>query len=269
MDNFSKSNSQSKLLKKIISLILTVMFLYIMLLFLKPTSVNIFNLGNTMGIFASGFLALCCLYYERFFLIIKKLWERKIGKISLIILSVLVGVLSIYCITISIFMNNAQNNYPPSSKPMIVLGAKLNGSTPSEMLTRRLEVAFDYLQENPDTICVVSGGQGADEEISEAKAMKNYLVSRGIDSKRIIEEDKSKNTKENLAFSKEILQENYDTSEVIIVTDGFHQYRASFLAKQNDMKAYAISAKTNPDYVPTFWVREWIGILKDIVVSIV
>lgn len=267
MKSVSRSKAQLTVVKKIISLIFTLFFLYMLLVFIRPTAANIFNAGNTAGVLVSAFLAFCSIYYEKVFKIIKNICQKKVGKIILIILSVLILLGISLCIFLSVLMSQAMNNYPPEAKPVIVLGSKLNGDVPSEMLTRRLEAAEKYLKENTGTICVVSGGQGKDESISEAQAMRKYLVNAGISPERITEEDRSVNTNENIRFSKELIKGKTDTDEVVIITDGFHQYRAGFLAEQNGMKAYAVNAQTNPNYVPTYWVREWIGIVKDKLLS--
>lgn len=87
------------------------------------------------------------------------------------------------------------------------------------------------MNDNPDTLCIVSGGKGDDEKISEALAMKNYLLEKGMDSDRIIMEDKSTSTYENIQNSLKILDELGMSHDMTIVTDGFHQYRASLIAK--------------------------------------
>ena len=92
---------------------------------------------------------------------------------------------------------------------IIVLGAAVHGKTPSRTLRYRLKKAVDYHEQNPDAIIIVSGGQGAQEDISEAEAMKIYLVENGVASNKIIKEDKSTSTAENFKFSKEILDETF------------------------------------------------------------
>lgn len=81
---------------------------------------------------------------------------------------------------------------------IIVLGAGVNGSTPSLSMCNRLDAALDYLGANPDALAVVSGGQGEGEDITEAEAMADYLTAHGIDSARIVQEDRSRTTHENL-----------------------------------------------------------------------
>lgn len=114
---------------------------------------------------------------------------------------------------------------------VIVLGAGLNGETPSKSLLFRLETAYDYAQKNPQAVIVVSGGQGEKESIPESTAMKRYLVQKGIDEERIIEENQSTNTEENLIFSKEILDNTFENSyRVAIISNDFHILRSQMFA---------------------------------------
>ena len=108
---------------------------------------------------------------------------------------------------------------------------------------------------------VVTAGKGDDEKISEALAMKNYLLEKGMDSDRVIMEDKSTSTYENIQNSLKILDELGMSHDMTIVTDGFHQYRASLIAKAQGVEnVTAYSAYTEPRYLFTYWVREWLGL---------
>ena len=258
---------KSTYFRKTIFLCLAVFFIYIMTLFFKTVCANIYNIGNFFGLTSCAFLALCCLANEKVEIIIKKIWTKRTGRVFLIILGAIIVILSTICIIFSVLMAKAMNNKPDASYPVIVLGCKVYGTNPSPMLKRRLEAAKEYLDKYPDEIVVVTGGQGNGEDIPEAKAMHDWLIKNGIEEKRIIVEDKSVNTSENLENAKKLLDDVCKTDKVVIITDGFHQYRASFLAKQYGLKTYAVNAKTNPDYVPTFWVREWVGLAKDIIFS--
>lgn len=261
------SNQKSTYLRKTIFLCLAVFFIYLMTLFLKTVSANIYNIGNFFGLTGSAVLALCCLANEKVEKIIKKIWRKRIGKVFLSLLIAILLILSTICIIFSVLMAKAMNNEPKSSYPAIVLGCRVYGTKPSPMLKRRLEAAKQYLDKYPEEIVVVTGGQGSGEDISEAQAMKVWLVENGIEEDRIIVEDKSVNTTQNIEYAKKLLDDEFKTEEVVIITDSFHQYRASFLAKQFGLKTYAVNAKTNPDYVPTFWVREWLGLAKDHILS--
>lgn len=159
-------------------------------------------------------------------------------------------------------MIHAANKKPPEPpKAIIVLGCKVRGTVPSLMLFRRIQAAYDALQEYPDAIAIVSGGKGENENISEAECMENELVRMGISKERIIQENQSTSTSENLRFSKPILEEKGIDKNVLIVTDGYHELRAQYLAKIEQLpECYGASAYTSFYLLPTYWVREWFGL---------
>ncbi|MDE7281518.1 MAG: YdcF family protein, partial [Ruminiclostridium sp.] len=129
------------------------------------------------------------------------------------------------------------------------------------MLRQRINAAYKYLNENPDIICVVSGGQGADEPLSEAEVMKSRLVEKGIAEDRIIAEDSSESTRQNIEFSLALLKEkDIDVTDIAIVTDGFHQLRAGLIAEEYDLKPSAVNAETPLWLVAPYWVREWFAL---------
>lgn len=148
---------------------------------------------------------------------------------------------------------------------VIVLGAQVHKSGPSKVLKMRLDAAYEYAVENPDTLLVVSGGQGGNEPFSEAKGMYDYLVKRGLEENRIIMEDRSTNTYENLTLSKEILDSlGGEKAEVGIVSNNFHIYRAVQLAKHNGYeRVWGIAAPSDPYLQANNMLREFFGVLKD------
>ncbi len=99
-----------------------------------------------------------------------------------------------------------ESSYPDDIDYMVVLGARLYGRVPSPALYERLEKAYEYVKDKKDLKIIVTGGQGENEDIPEAKAMKIFLVEKGIDKERIILEDKSTSTYENLKFARDILK---------------------------------------------------------------
>ena len=103
-------------------------------------------------------------------------------------------------------------------------------------------------------------GAVIDEITSEADVMRNYLIGKGISADRIFMEDKSVNTQENIRFSKEIIEREGLCSDITIVTDGFHQLRGDIFARREGLRAYNIPAPTAIWLLPTYWVREWVGI---------
>lgn len=125
----------------------------------------------------------------------------------------------------------------------------------------RIRAAHTFLQEHPDTKCILSGGQGSSENISEAEAMHTWLVNNGIDPARLYLEDQSTSTKENLSFSKKIIEENNLNPDIVIITSGFHEYRAGLIADTLGMKHKGYGSHTVWWLMPTFAVREMYGIL--------
>lgn len=145
---------------------------------------------------------------------------------------------------------------------IIVLGAQIRKDGPSVVLKYRLDAAIAYLNENPDTMCVVSGGQGTNEPCSEAEGMSEYLLNKGIEEDRIILENRSTNTVENIQNSGKLLEETYES--VGIVTNNFHVFRAVRIAKAQGLKGVCgIAADSNILYLPNNVLRECCGILKD------
>ena len=144
---------------------------------------------------------------------------------------------------------------------IIVLGAQVKEDGPSVVLKYRLDKAYDYLKDNEATICIVSGGQCSNEPCTEAEAMERYLEDRGITSSRIIREDRSRSTLENLKFSKELIKED---ASVGIVTNNFHIFRRVAIAKkQGYTDVCGIPAPSNPVYLPNNMLREFFGVIKD------
>lgn len=176
---------------------------------------------------------------------------------NILIFAIIIGVG--YSVFVSAFMvKSAFYNEPPQSGEItiIVLGGGIVGDQPSLMLRRRLNVAYRYMRKNPDAVCIVTGGQGPDENYPESVVMKNYLVSVGIPPERVITEDKSKNTYENLKFAATLMAE----TPAVVVTDSFHQLRANIFARSQGLDAYGLSSSTPWGLLPTYWVRDMLGV---------
>ena len=143
----------------------------------------------------------------------------------------------------------------------IVLGAHVRSTGPSRALALRLDRAYEYAIENPDTVLIVSGGQGSNEPCTEASSMKAYLMEKGLSEDRILMEDESTNTRENLIFSARLIP---DTASVGIVSNGFHICRALHLAETLGYKnAAGIPAKGDLITQPANLLREFFAVVKD------
>lgn len=157
----------------------------------------------------------------------------------------------------------------PGAQYMIILGAGLeNGLTPSETLRSRLDTALVYIRDNPETIIIVTGGQGDDELIPEADAMRDYLVERGIPPERILVENTSRNTAENFALSKEHFSPD---ASVLIVSNEFHLFRALRLAKKNGIENARTLAAPTPSFMLRFscHMREFFSIVLMTVTTLI
>jgi uncharacterized SAM-binding protein YcdF (DUF218 family) len=149
---------------------------------------------------------------------------------------------------------------PEDAGYLIVLGARVKGTVPSLSLQYRIDKAADYLKANKNTIAIVSGGKGPGEDISEAQAMQQELINQGIEEARIIMEDKSTTTIENIAYSKDLIPN--PTATGLIVTNDFHIYRAVEMAKSVGLDMTGIPAKTPKVVLVKSYIREYLAITK-------
>lgn len=129
---------------------------------------------------------------------------------------------------------------------VILLGAGVDGTRPSLSLRYRLDAAYDYLTANPDAICIVSGGQGPGEDITEAACMYADLTSKGIAPERIWQEAVATNTRENIAYSLALIEEKTGVrpERAGIISSEFHLYRAGMFAARQGLTMVGIPAKT-------------------------
>ena len=149
---------------------------------------------------------------------------------------------------------------------IIVLGAQIKGTKVTNSLRERLDTAYDYIVLHPNTKIIVSGGQGQGEDITEACAMKEYLVARGIEDSKIMMENRSINTTENMKFSVDFIEDK--KASIGIVTSNFHIYRSIKLAKAQGLtNVSGIDSPCDSILFLNYMVRESVGITKDAVMG--
>lgn len=154
-------------------------------------------------------------------------WLRAV---NIVVIAAVAVFLAVECLVFS----GAFQKPPEGLDAIIVLGARVNENGPSGSLRQRINAARVYLEENPDTVCIASGGQGEDEPMSEAECIRDHLVAGGIDADRILLEDRSTSTEENMRYSLPMLRSlETDVESVGIVTNDFHVFRALCLARKN------------------------------------
>ena len=193
----------------------------------------------------------------------KKLYD-KVGKFILITFAVW---LVSFIIVSVILVSSAISEKDKKVDCVIVLGAGLNGETPTLVLQERLNYTLDYIAENPGTKIIVSGGQGKGETITEAEGMKRYLVRHGVPEQLIIKEEKSTSTYENMVFSKRLYFQSFGRvpEKVMIITNDFHMFRSKLLARRVGLDAYGISSGTPWWIYPNVFLREYLAVFKSLI----
>ncbi len=193
--------------------------------------------------------------------------KKSYNKVGKVILGLFTVWLISFAVVITVILTSAISEQNERVDSIIVLGAGLKEDKPTAVLIERLNYAIEYLNRNPDTRAIVSGGQGNGETITEAEGMKRYLVSHGIPESMIIKEEKSTSTYENMIYSKELYEKTFGEKleKVIIITNDFHMFRSKLLAKRVGLEPYSISSAT-PWYIyPNVFLREYLAIFKSLI----
>ncbi len=154
----------------------------------------------------------------------RRIWSLLFGSLSVLLLlffAILEGAIYLH----------GRTDLSGAPKVMVVFGCKVEERGPSLLLQDRLDTALDYWKENPDTLVVVTGGKGKDEPISEAQSMYDYLTANGVEGEKILMEDRSRNTWQNVNYTLDLLEEKgiETTDNVVAVSSGFHLLRIEML----------------------------------------
>lgn len=226
--------------------------LYGLLILLR---IGIFSIFNYLFLLL-GILIICLV-----------LFHRKINKKQIMILKVLlIGLLLIFVFVEIKIISFSNRQYEQNADYVILLGSGVTNNGPSLDLQRRLEAAYDCLIDN-DSLIIVTGGKGKNEPVSEALCAKNYLVDKGIDEGRIILEDNSFSTYENLLNSKKIIEEKGDSvknKRILIVSSCFHLYRADYISRKLGYDDMTCKASLGVVYLwPYSYTREFFALVKE------
>ena len=229
------------------------------ILILNSAAVSI-TTSLTLGNFLPAIIGVVIISYT---LLYKKIKAHTPKYVQILIKSAMALFAATFAFSSFTVYKNSVRIPPDGADAVIVLGAGLNGKDVSLTLAHRLDAAIEYHNKNPESIIVVSGGQGPNEIIPEALAMKNYLTENGIDEKYILMEDKSSRTVENFEFSKDILDKYFNREyTVIYVTNGFHIFRAGMIAEKTGLNAYGLSSESVLWLEPTNYIREYFSLIK-------
>lgn len=185
-----------------------------------------------------------------------------------ILLALLLVGLSVFGALLALVLSGGRDQLRGQPKVMLILGCQVKPWGPSVLLQDRLDEALLWLEQHPGTVVVVSGGQGPDEPMTEARAMKEYLVERGYPAELIWEEDNSRNTVQNLRYSTALLEKLGHRVEqgVIIVSNGFHLTRVRMLWERVTGAGETLSTlAAQASHTPSRWkmyVREPLALVK-------
>ncbi len=230
----------------IFKLFLCIIGIGLLSIFALPLMSVTLNIGNMFGIVYSICIILCGIFFD---IILFKIL------LVLLIVFLIPFLITIHRIQMDTRMKDRHTN------AVIILGCRVKGDKPSLALIERCNAGIKYLNEHADTVAILSGGQGSDELISEAECMCSLLTKQGINEERILIENKSTSTRENIIFSKKILENNGINQPYAIVSSEYHLHRAKSIAKDCDIdNPLLIPSKTKWYCIPTFYTREVFGI---------
>ncbi|KAE9634113.1 YdcF family protein [Defluviitalea raffinosedens] len=173
------------------------------------------------------------------------------------------GLVAFVIIECFIMISGFKTNIDAKCDYIIVLGARVRGRVLSLTLKNRLDKAYEYLVKHPETVAILSGGQGHGEDLSEGEAMRNYLLEKGIEKERLIVENQSTNTEENIGYSFQIIDQNKKDAKVIVITSRFHILRSKMIARGIGKRVEGIGVNTIPYLVPTYYLREFFAVIKE------
>lgn len=208
-----------------------------------------------IGLVPVAGLGAVLLLYGIFF---EKLFKKKFIHIVMCAgLAVVIGFSSF----LAIYGSNDNADY--TEQTVIVLGCGIRGERVSVGLAKRLNKAYEYHLQNPEANIIVSGGQGPQEDITEALAMKRYLMEKGVPEDKIIMEGKSTSTITNFKFSHEIMKEKgLPDDSVVFVTNGYHVYRAASYAKAEGLTVTHLGTDIIWYTIPMNYMREMLAVMK-------
>lgn len=240
------------LLRSLLGLLCLLLAVY----FLLPLSVGILHIGMLWPAALLLLLASVC-FWPRWPARLPR-WLRRVG-IGVIALG-----LTVVLVVLGL-MTAAALNRPddaPEPQTVIVLGCEVrpNGQ-PSVMLRNRIDAAYDYLVAHSEAVCVASGGKDDAEAITEARCIRDTLVTMGIAPERIYLEETSGSTYENLTFSAAVIADNGLDTYVALATDNFHEYRGQFFARRAGLTPCSLGRPSYWVLGPGYWAREILGVL--------
>lgn len=247
--------------------LLLALSLLLLLWFLLPIfTKRIINAGNATGISVSLLLILYTLFHNYVNnTIALGLVAGSTTKRALLIFFLLAALAILYFFLNAIRIFSAMHDKPHDNDALLlILGCRVYGERASRMLEERLTTAATYMQTHSAARCIVSGGKGDDEDIAEATCMQRWLIAHGIERSRILVEDTSCTTCENIRFSFSVIKkEGLASMPLTLVSNDFHLYRARRIARSEGCHATCLAAHTPWWLFATYFLRETLAIVQE------
>lgn len=252
---------------RITAIVIEVVFL---LWFIIPIRFRIFKAGNILGVLMCSAAIFRTAFSPAYHALGGVMAQNAVTNILWIILRIGCIAFAVYAILISVCMIIAMKRKPSSCATAIILGAQVKPWGASRLLKQRIFAAERYLHEHPDAVAIASGGQGANEPMAEADCILQWMVDDGFSPDRILTENRSVNTEQNLRFSLPLIKEHNLPDDLAIISDSYHQLRARIIAHKIDRSLHigAVNTKNTKFGVlvyPSYFVREWIAIPVELI----
>ena len=219
----------------------------------------LFHLGYSFYIFPQS-IVYGCMWFGMFVVeLIIVLYGMKKRKILVSLLSIYLlfqSFLSLGIYFMGIDMDTKKADY------VVVLGYALDNNKITETLQMRLDKAYDYAKHNENSHLVLCGGITGRNKISEAEAMYNYLLAKGVDSSRMTLENKSTDTIENIKNCKQYVELN---SKIVVLSSNYHVYRASKICEKEGLSVHTLGSKSPLALLPNAFLHEKLGFIKMII----
>ena len=192
-------------------------------------------------------LCLCGVAAVLFFYGLMAIWHTKaariIGAAAGLVLIALLGLFFGAEIPV---LHDAHSDTNTEADYIIVMGAAVHGDRPSLSMIERTDAALQWLSQHPDGTAVVSGGQGRGENMTEARAMADWLIARGVSPDRILLEDAATSSYENILFSLRIIEENGGdiTGRIALCSSEYHMHRLRYIGSELGFQPVMVAGQT-------------------------
>ncbi len=218
-------------------------------------------LYTNYALFFSLYLGIVCLLLPWVASLVKRKSERVYRVARGVFLSLFFAAVAYFGVVSTLMGMAIASADPAPGYDVVILGSGVRGDRPCTMLQKRLERTLDYLETDPEARVICCGGLTPGNPYSEAEVMKRYLTAGGIDESRILLDEQSTSTEENLRYAVRVMGET--SRPIAVCSSDFHLYRAREFAEKAGMGEVALMAAPTPAPIfPAFWIREVFGLSR-------